>query len=357
MLFLIQAVACTSQAQASPVEPSDYDGPSPGARSHGLGNAAIALNNEPFSSFYNPAALCFLQGSVVAFDFHYARGNARILDLPNVKGISPDFLGMVNQAGGLTWHPLTRRTVEAETTYYDPAYDDTVQVHSRYEYRADEVYTTMTTLATEQLEVLVRKPLLGFNLKYFRAQCGEARVVRTNGAVADASSNIDSGNGFGLDIGFAYATESLIFGLSFKDAFSRVYWKDYDTDKIHTKVGAGLSYVVARFTTLSTDIRYDWTSNVTGSFTGLEIDLTKKTEKKTKHVPIGETEPSEVQVRGNFFRAGARIPDLSNSENVTYTIGYSYRYTRFRIDVALMARQEEIKEGNFSSQISLLMLY
>jgi hypothetical protein len=342
---------------ASPIDPDEYNGPSPGARSLGLGNAAIALKNDPFSSFYNPAALCFVQNSVVVFDFNYGKGSAREFDLPNVGGVAIDFIGMLNQAGGLTWHPLTRRTTEAETTYYDPNYGDTIQVNARYEYRADEVYSTMTTLATENFETLLRKPLLGVNLKYFRAQCAEANVIRMRGAIVDATSNIDSGNGFGIDVGFSYATEMLLFGLSVKDAFSRVYWRDYDTDKIHAKVGTGISYLIAERATLSTDIRYDWGKKTTGSFSGIEVNLLKKMERKTKHMPIGETESNEVSVRGNIVRAGAQIRDFSNSKEIIYTLGYSYLYTRFRFDIAFMGEQQQIKEGDFSSQVSLLILY
>jgi hypothetical protein len=357
LILLLCLVLSFARIHASPIDLNDFNGPAPGARSHGLGNAGIALDDEPFSSFYNPAALCFMQSSAVVFDLHYARGDAREFNLPNLNGVTLDFVAMLNQAGGLAWHPLTRRNVEAETTYFSPAYGDTVQVNTRYEYRADEVYTTMTTLATEQFEILARKPLLGINIKYLRAQCAEARVVRTRSAVVDASSNIDSGNGFGIDIGFAYATETVLFGLDVKDAYSRVFWKDYDTDKLHTKIGAGISYAIAERATLAADIRYDWGNKTAGSFSGLEINFLKKKERKTKHIPVGETAAQQEQVRGNIARVGAEIPDLSDSKAITYTVGYSYIYSRIRFDIALMAQQEQITEGDFSSQMSLLILY
>lgn len=357
-LFLLFCLAVSfSMIDASPIDPGEYNGPPPGARSLGLGNAALAVENEPFSSFYNPAALCFVQGSVVAFDFHYAKGTAQVFDLPNIKGVSLDFIGMLNQSGGLTWHPLTRRTTEAESTYYSATYADSVQVHSRYEYRADEVYSTMTTLATEQLETTLRKPLLGINIKYFRAQCAEATVVRTSSGIVDAMSNIDSGNGIGIDLGFVYATEMYTFGLSVKDAFSRVYWKDFDTDRIHTKTGAGVSYAIAQRAVLSTDLWYDWGEGVTASFTGIEVNFLRKPVEKTKHIPIGEPRTKKESAHGNVVRAGARIPDLSRSKEITYTLGYSYVYSRVRFDVAFMGEQEQIKEGDFSSQVSILILY
>lgn len=355
-LFPAFLVMGTSLLGASPLAPDEYHGPPPGARSLGLGNAAIALADEPFTSFYNPASLCFLKSSVVVFDFHYARGGARQYDLPNVKGVTLDFVGMLNQSGGLSWHPLTRRTFEAETTYYDQAYGDTVSVISRYEYRADEVYSTMTTLTTEQFDVLLRRPLLGINLKYLRAQCAEAKVIRAGDAIVDATSNIDSGNGFGVDVGFSYATEIFLFGLSVKNAFSRVYWKDYDTDNIPMVIGTGISYMAAERATMSTDFRYDWESKKTGCFSGLELNLLRKKASKTKHRPVGETAPEEPP-RGNIVRAGVRIPDLSNAGEITYSIGYAYRFSRIRFDIAFMGEQEQIKEGEFASQVSLLILY
>ncbi len=343
--------------EASPIAPEDYNGPPPGARSLGIGNAAIALDNDAFSSFYNPAALCFVQNNVMLFDLHYAKGAARILDLPNVKGVTLDFIAMFNHAGGLAWHPLTRRSIEAETTYFDPGYGDTLQVNTRYEYRADEVYSTMTTLTTEEFENLRGKPLLGFNIKYYRAQCAEAQVIKTASAVVDAYSNIDSGNGFGIDLGFAYATEYFLFGLSVKDAYSRVYWKDYETDCINTKTGMGITYMFAERAALSSDIRYNWGTKVTGSFSGIEINFHKKPQHKTKHIPIGETEKPEESMHESLVRLGAQIPDLSDRKEITYALGYSYSYSRFQIDIALMGEQETITEGDFTSQVSLLIFY
>lgn len=355
LLFFLSQSATT--IGASPILLDDYNGPPPGARSLGLGNAAIALENDAFSSFYNPAALCFLQDNVMVFDFHYAKGTARKFDLPNVEGMMIDFVAMLNHSGGLSWHPLIRKSIDAETTYYDTGYGDTLQVNTHYEYRADQVYVTMTTLATEPLESLLRKSLLGINIKYYRAQCAEATVVRTKSSVVDAYSNIDSGNGIGIDIGFAYATEYLIFGLSVKDAFSRVYWNDYDTDCVHTKTGAGITYGIAERVFLSTDIRYNWGNRIAGSFTGLEMNFLKKTERKTKHIPVGETENNEENVYGGIFRIGAQIPDLSDRKGITYTAGFSSLYSRLRFDIALMGEQEEIAEGDFSLQLSLLVLY
>jgi hypothetical protein len=343
--------------KASPIAQDDYNGPPPGARSHGIGNAAIALDNDAFSSFYNPAALCFVQDNVMVFDVHYAKGGARTFGLPNAKGITPDFIAMFNHAGGLAWHPLTRRSIEAETTYFDPGYGDTLQANTHYEYRADEVYSTMTTLTTEQFESLRGKPLLGFNIKYYRAQCAEAKVIRSASAVVDAYGNIDSGNGFGIDLGFAYATEFFLFGLSVKDAYSRVYWKDYDTDCINTKTGMGITYIFAERAALSSDIRYNWGTKVAGSFSGIEINFHKKQERKTKHIPIGETEKPEAHMQESLVRFGARLPDLSDRKDITYTLGYSYSYARFQIDIALMGEQETITEGDFTSQVSLLICY
>jgi hypothetical protein len=357
LLLLLCVVALSAPIAASPIDPSEYDGPSPGARPRGLGSCGIGLKDEPFSSFYNPAALCFMQNSMVVFDFHYAQGTEE-LELANTGAFSIDFLAMLNQAGGLSWHPLTRNTFEHDTSYFSPAHNDTVQVNTRYEYRADEVYTTMTTLVTEQFEVLSRKPLLGINLKYFRAQCAEARLVKTDSALVDATSNIDTGNGFGIDLGFAYATEWLIFGLSVKDAFSRIYWNDYDTDKVGIKTGAGICSPITSRVTLSSDIRYNWESRITGSCAGLEMNLIReKKPPKTKHHPIGEPESAEKSAQGSIVRIGIDIHDLSNREERVYSLGYSYLYSRFRIDIALMGEQERIKEGDFSSQVSLLILY
>ena len=87
------------------------------------------------------------------------------------------------------------------------------------------------------------------------------------------------------------------------------------------------------------------------------MNFIKKTEPTTKHRPIGETETTEGRTQGSLARIGVSIADLSHAEQVIYSLGYSYALSRVRIDIALMGEQETIKDGDFSSQVSLLILY
>jgi len=344
---------------ASPISPVLFNGPAPGARSHSLGNAGIALFADPFSSFYNPAALCYIYASFLLLDFHYegTPENDTPFNLPRFFGMTPVYFSAINHAGGITWHPCFRRTDEEVRRFFSSEYGETLFVNTVHEYRGDEFFFTMTTLSTETLENPFNTPLFGINIKYYLTQLAESEVTRTRTAPVDATSNIDTGNGFGLDIGFAYAGESFVVGIAIKDIFSRVWWSDYDTDVIPVKAGAGISLLLSERFIFSTDMRYDNWYKRTGIYSGVEVNFLSSKTPKTKHIPVGEPKQKNYAKQGSIIRLGTKLDDVKQLSDIIYTFGYGYTFSRLAVEIALMGDSEFIKNKCFSSQISFLVLY
>lgn len=357
LIILSLVLLLFSPITGSPVTERDFTGFSPGARSLAMGNVGIALPGDPFVSFYNPAAVCFIKNNYLLFDFLDMRRNSlENHSLPEFAGIAIDFISIVNPSGGLTWHPLASMRVEEITTLFSDELQETLSVESKIEYRTDEFYLTLTTLASEMLGSLAGVPLFGINIKYYKANLAVSEVKKSKTTPVDASSNIDTGNGFGIDLGFAYVKGPFLFGFAVKDIFSKVYWTDYESDRIHTKIGAGFSTFFLERWILSTDLRYDSGLKKTGLYTGIESRFFEK-KKEKKKLNIGQSKEDHRPLGGGFLRFGARLDDLKIKEDVVYSLGFGYSLSRFCVDIAFFGDKELIKEKSISSQVSILVIY
>lgn len=326
---------------SSPIEIENLNGFPPGARSLGLGNTGIALPADPFSSFYNPAAICLLQRGYILFDLRDTKRNSSFTTLPSISGKTIDLISIVHPTGGITWRPLSKAIIEKDTIIFSDVLQETLHVISKLEYRADEIYLTLTTLSGGNLLNLHMKPLFGINLKYYRVNLAESKITKSKTTSIDASSNIDTGNGFGIDFGFAFMKSPILLGLVVKDIFSKVNWSDYESDRISTKIGAGLSASFTERIMLSLDFRYDTGLKKTGLYVGMDSNLYKKKNGSS----------------GGNIRLGFRLDDLNRKEKSIYSFGFGYFFSRFFIDFALYGDKDFFENKNLSSQVSIFIVY
>lgn len=341
---------------ASPIEESEYEGQYPGARSIGMGNTGIALPNEPFSSFYNPATLAYIDESYFLMDI----ADSRIKNwdeksvLSEFSGISLDFVSIVNPSGGLTWNSLSRYNEQSDTTFFLPSQQETISIKSNCEYRIDEYYLTLTTLSTHPYEDLNNKPIIGISLKYYRAFLAESETKIAESSV-DAYSNIDSGNGFGIDLGFSYKKNPFLFGISAKNVFSRVYWTDYDSQRIPVTLGTGISASFNENITISGDFLYSSDEEKTSLHSGIEYS-TQHIKKEAKDV-VQKLRSEKLPSNFFLFRLGINIEDLEKKEDILYSVGVGYRYSRIYLNLALWSNSHLLENKQFLTQLSLLVLF
>jgi hypothetical protein len=355
-IFLSSILLSLSLLSSSPIDKNEYLGQYPGARSIGMGSSGIALQNEPFSSFYNPATLSYIDGSYFLVDI--ADSRVKNWDeksiLPEFSGVSLGFLSIVNPSGGLTWNPLSKYNHQVDTIFFSHSQQETISIKSSCEYKIDEYYLTLTTLSTHSYQDLNNKPIIGINLKYYRAFIAESET-KSMGNYMDAWSNIDSGNGFGIDLGFSYKKEPFLFGVSATNVVSRIYWTDYDNEKAPPILGTGISANFNEKLTLCGDFLYAHDDGKTSFHSGVEYS-TQQIKKETQDV-VQKLRGGILQ--GNFllFRLGINIEDLEKKEDITYSVGIGYRYSRICFNFALWANPELIKNKQFLSQLSFLALF
>ncbi len=355
VLFLQLFYVC-----GSPVAYKDFNGYPPGARSHSMGSVGIALLDNPFASFYNPAALCFLKTSYFVFDFQISRSKTHTQEnqstLPGLSGVGINCISTVNPSGGVTWRPLSRKKEEKKTLVFSVELQETLSIESKLEYSTDEFYLTLTTLTGTQIDDITEKPLLGINLKYYRAILAESEVKKTKTTPVDASSNFDTGNGFGIDLGFSYMKNPILLGITINDIFSKVYWTDYDNDRIHTKTGAGITTFFLDQWAISTDLRYDGGLKKTGVYTGTEYRI-GKIKKEEKKLLFGQPKNEDKSLWAAIFRIGARLDNVKRKKEIIYSLGFGYSLSQFNFDIAFSGDKELVKSKSFSSQISILVIY
>ena len=341
----------------SPILEEDLNGYFPGARSHGMGNVGISIPNDPFTSFYNPAALCLLTNTYIGIDLiNQSDGsNNDHSNLPGIAGFSMDFVTFARSSGGVTWRPLQRRIEEKTTILFSDESQETVTVESKLEYRTDEFYLTLTTLTSESLDDLSGKPLVGLNLKYYRAYLAESEVTK-NHTYVDATSNFDTGNGFGIDFGFIYLRKPLLFGFAVKDIFSKIYWTEYESDRIQTKTGIGISTFLFEQWTIYTDLRYDSGLRKGGFYSGIEFTPTKKGKNK-RVLSTRQLQNKNKSLNGGSFRLGASIKDIKKGNDITYSLGFSYTFSLFCFELALSGDQNLLNSKKFSSQASIFVIH
>jgi len=359
-LFIFLFLQTTEMVFSSPIQRDGYSGLYPGARSCGMGCTGIALVNEPVVSFYNPAGLCFLIGEYVTIDFQNNRDATSEQDgFMDVSDYKFDFFSFASSGAGISFRPLSRVDRKLQELVFSEEYSETVSVESRLEYSADEFCLSVTSVASEMFETLENKPLFGINLKYIRASLGSAELVKLGSSPVDASSNIDSGNGFGLDIGFAYSNNPVTTGIVLKDVFSKVFWSDYDSDRITPRIGAGASLKFFKKWNVCTDLNYDTGNKKLGSSSGVEFSNLGEKATKAEEKIVDLIKKKEGNRSRSLFsaRLGMALEDVEKRSEILYSAGCGYSFNRFQLNVAVFGNNEQIRSKELSSQVSILVVY
>jgi len=357
-IFLFLSV--TKMVFPSPIPSDGYSGLCPGARSRGMGCTGIALIDEPLSSFYNPAGLCFLSGDYITIDFQNNREptfeQEGFMDVFEYKF---DFFSFASAGTGISLRPLSRVDRKLEEFAFSEEYSETVSIESRLEYGADEFCFSITSVASEMFESLENVPLFGINLKYIRATLGSAKLVKLENSPVDASSNIDSGNGFGLDIGFAYSRNTVIVGFVLKDAFSKVFWSDYDSDRINPRIGSGASLRFFKKWNVSMDLDYETGDEKLSFNSGVEFSNLGGKATKTEEKIIKLVKKKGENRSHSLFsaRLGMALEDVKKRDEILYSAGCGYSFNRFQLNVAVFGNNEKIRSRQLSSQVSILVVY
>jgi len=182
-----------------------FIGDSPDAVSVALAEVTVA--KEGVYCFYNPAVTGLSQGEIIMFSFDYVYES--IEDVLNyeskIRGRYFSYF-LIGEGGvNLSYRPVSRK--------------DLVNENGEIIYSVDEFLLNLASL-------LYFNFYGGVNFKYYYVRYGEA--LRWGESY---NLNLDTGNGYGVDIGFVYTFGNINVGLSGINIISKVYYKDYESDR------------------------------------------------------------------------------------------------------------------------------
>lgn len=201
-----------------------FIGDSPDAVSVASGEITVAREG-PYC-FYNPATTGLSENEIILFSFDYIYES--IEDVLNYESkISGRYFSyfLIGEGGvNLSYRPVSRKDIVTE--------------NGEKMYSVDEFALNLATLLYYNLYG-------GINLKYYYIRYGEALNRGQS-----YSLNLDTGNGYGVDIGIIYILGNVNIGLSGTNILSKVNYKDYKDDRPPTVFRGALVFRLSPFMSL-----------------------------------------------------------------------------------------------------------
>lgn len=226
-LFLSQAQ--NVQAGRAPTLPNSYDGAAPTARSMAMGEAGTGIVGFNDAYYYNSAMYGYSQGTKAEITGVLRRQSDAV----------PSEVALYDPSGeGLTSFIMTQNSA---AIIWQALSDNTVKTDYGVGNGQAEIYINSLALAAGQKND--KGYSVGLNLTYLYGKIGESYAFS-----GDSYSNIASGNGFALDLSFAFPmANNIFFGVDFKNLAGFMFWDDYNTEQLPLIIRAGTGYHLKGF--------------------------------------------------------------------------------------------------------------
>lgn len=279
-----------SAKESIPVPDFIYNGRTIDAKAIGLGEAFVAVCDNPSAVYWNPAGLKFLNRRYFSTSINILREtDASDTDLfvnDSLKGKKLIFLGLTGNRKAISYMPITN---------YSGVYEN-----KNIELRANKY---LFSSASQYSEFMT----MGININYISATFGETDMVKSEVNIAD-------GNGLSFDLGFLYTFFNPIrLGLSIRDFPGYIWWNDYKTQKLKHHLRAGISTKITDWFLLASD--YENIFSI---------------KKEFYHFGLQQTIINNISLRQGIVSEKL----FSNSISKYYTFGIGYEITGLTIDVS-----------------------
>jgi hypothetical protein len=297
--FLLTGLAQNSFAGKPPTQPNSYDGAAPTARTMAMAGAATGLAGFSDAYYYNSAMYGFSSAAtkaevsgVVVRQSDVIPSQVARMD-PSGQGLT-SFI-MVKDTGALIWQALSDNTIS--NTYDDGSWHKT------------ETYINQLIIAAGQKND--KGTSIGINFTYLYGKIGESSLVS-----GVPYSNMASGNGFALDLSFAYpAGKNVFFGVNFKNIAGFMFWDDYNTEQLPLIIRTGTGYHMKGFL-FATDY---------------EKRFYRFGDLQEEYVRIGLEQYINSAV---CLRAGAVSNDSFDTDSLQYSYGIGFRIGGYELSFA-----------------------
>lgn len=207
-----------------------YDGRTIDAKAIGLGEAFVAVSDNPSAMYWNPAGLKQIEKKYFATCLNVSRksdaGNEELFANDSLKDRNLIFMGFVGPNGAFAFKPITD---------YEGVFDG-----KEIEIRANKYSFSSASQYAPNLVV-------GVNLNYISAQLG---VIDR----AVLSTNISDGNGASADVGLLYTvSDNMKLGLNVENFPGYIWWSDYKYQKLKIHLRTGISINPVKWLLLTGD--------------------------------------------------------------------------------------------------------
>ncbi len=334
LLLLLFLALCLALSAQSPLPITTYDYALPQNNVSpiciGMGGLNVTNDGDFLASYSNPALIGANEYSAFLTSFRLANNDELdFWEATQISNVLRDkqfkYFTLLAKQSAWTYQPVASVHISEITAAGDSS--------RYYDYQLDKLQVTLA--ATDDSWQPVG---FGMNLKYLSGRLVYLLEHRLgNNLVRDAFID-DKVKGFSTDLGVTLKTENLTFGLAAYDILSRLYWENYDSKAIQSRVAFGAQYNTDEMILSA----------------GLQGKLSKSTD-TTFHLGFqyawnwgsSDTTTGEDASQALVLRMGLYSHSFYGAKNINYTFGTGYNYNVFRFDFSLNNKGMRLKDSEY----------
>jgi len=294
-----------------------------------LGGTNASFYSDPLSVYNNPSLLAESTSSLLIAGFRHYSPSSNISDMYGnplnlLKDNQLSYLGLIMDKGAICYQPLSSIENDKKYTIADVSYREYT-----------DFYLNSFQITTSAKE---KDFAFGINLKYLTGRLVHLRETEVDSVWIREEFIDDRANGFSTDIGFHLKKTNVVYGLSFHDVFSKIYWKK------------GSDRILKRRYTLG----LHWENEETAFLLSMSGRLKMKKNPTfhfgySKYVIAGDPNVTDISL---LLRVGAYSEKFESQKNIFYSIGSGFYYGAFRFDCSITNNDWKIENNRYLISIS-----
>jgi hypothetical protein len=328
-ILLWLAIGCiTAQTLPSlPVQSYDYHIAANIISPIALGMGGINLTNpaDYFTSYDNPALLAENTSTAFATSFRFSRqSDLSFADVLSASNLLQEkqfmYYTLITKNAAWSYQPVSSTTVSRRYT------SGLYNYLEYYDYQLDKLQLTIA--ATDDKRTKLSG---GLNIKYLT---GRLVYLKERGNDMERVAFIDNkAKGVSGDLGLAWTSDKVTWGLCMYDILSRLWWEDYDSEALQRRAALGFQYSADNLNLMASVQGKMSNSPSTTYHLGLVKNWTWQTASKKQ--------------QNLLLRAGLFSRDFNGTDNIHFTLGSGYNYSMFRIDFALTNTGMQLRDSEY----------
>jgi len=312
----------------------DYDYHTPenaiSAVTVGMGGLNLTNAGDYFGFHDNPALLQAFNGSAAATSFIVKSGEPLTFsELLSARSLLKDkqflYFSVITKKSGWSYQPVANVHI---STW------DASHTNSEYfDYQLDKLQLSVAA-SDENYSSLAG----GLNIKYLTGRLVYLKERLQGSNLIRESFIDDKVKGLSSDLGFTWTEGQYVWGATFYDYLSRMWWENYDSKSLKRRASFGFQYNMDNLALLAA--LQGRISSDPG--TTYHFGLIKNWSWKTGN----STEGNQAE-QNLLIRMGLYSKNFDGTKNINYTFGSGYNYNLFRVDFSLTNSGMQLKESQY----------